>query len=72
MSTLPRLQYFVCDEVLGRVAKENYDNMRTLYEKIMENYDAIIQISHLNEIKDWHDKHIVVSKENNVSKIHLL
>lgn len=72
MSTLPKINLLIIDEVLGRVAKENYDNMRTLFEKIMENYDAIIQISHLNEIKDWHEKHIVVSKENNVSKIHLL
>lgn len=72
MSTLPKINLLIIDEVLGRVAKENYDNMRALFEKIMENYDAIIQISHLNEIKDWHEKHIVVSKENNVSKIHLL
>jgi DNA repair exonuclease SbcCD ATPase subunit len=72
MSTLPKINLLIIDEVLGRVAKENYDNMRTLFEKMMENYDAIIQISHLNEIKDWHEKHIVVSKENNVSKIHLL
>lgn len=72
MSTLPKINFLVLDEILGRVAKENFDNMRTLFEKIMENYDAIIQISHLNEIKDWHEKHIVVSKENNISKIHLL
>ena len=71
MSTLPRINILILDEVLGRVAKENFENMRTLYEKILENYDAIIQISHLTEIKDWHNKHIVVSKENNVSKIHL-
>lgn len=72
MSTLPKINFLIIDEVLGRVSKENFDNMRTLFEKIMENYDAIIQISHLNEIKDWHEKHIVVSKENNISKIHLL
>jgi DNA repair exonuclease SbcCD ATPase subunit len=72
MSTLPKINYLILDEVLGRIAKENFDNMRTLFEKILENYDAIIQISHLNEIKDWHEKHIVVSKENNISKIHLL
>ena len=71
MSTLPKINILVIDEVLGRVAKENYENMKTLFEKILENYDAIIQISHLNEIKDWHGKHIVVSKENNISKIHL-
>lgn len=69
ISTLPRCNIFVVDEILGRVAKENYDNMRTLYEKILENYDCIIQISHLEEIKDWHSTIITVSKENNVSKI---
>ena len=71
MSTLPKNNILILDEVLGRVAKENYDNMKNLYEKILKNYDAIIQISHLTEIKDWHEKHIVVSKENNVSKIHV-
>lgn len=71
MSTLPKINFLVLDEVLGRVAKENYDNMKTLLEKVMDNYDAIIQISHLNEIKDWHNQHIVISKENNISKIHL-
>lgn len=72
MSTLPKPSILILDEVLGRVAKENYENMKNLYEKIMDGYDAIIQISHLNEIKDWHNKHIVISKENNISKIHLL
>lgn len=71
ISTLPKINILILDEILGRVAKENYENMRTLYDKILENYDAIIQISHLNEIRDWHDKHIVVSKENNVSKLKL-
>lgn len=73
MSILPKCNYMVVDEVLGRVAKENYENMRKLYEKILkDNYDAIIQISHLSEIKEWHDQHIVVTKENNISKIHLI
>ena len=71
LSTLPKSNILILDEVLGRVAKENYDNMKSLYEKILKNYDAIIQISHLTEIKDWHEKHIIVSKENNVSKIHV-
>lgn len=69
ISTLPKCNVFVVDEILGRVAKENYENMRTLYEKILENFDAIIQISHLEEIKDWHSTIITVKKENNISKI---
>ena len=71
ISTLPRMNFLICDELLGRVASENYDNMRTLYEKMLTNYDFIIQISHLNEIKDWHDKIITVKKENNISKLNI-
>ena len=69
ISTLPKCNIFVVDEVLGRVAKENYENMRTLYEKILENFDCIIQISHLEEIKDWHSTILTVKKENNISKV---
>lgn len=69
ISTLPKSNIFVVDEILGRVAKENYDNMRMLYEKILENFDAIIQISHLEEIKDWHSTIVTVKKDNNISRI---
>lgn len=69
ISTLPKSNIFICDEILGRVAKENYDNMRILYEKVLENFDCIIQISHLEEIKDWHNTIITVKKDNNISKI---
>lgn len=69
ISTLPQLNGIVLDEILGRVARENYDNMKTLYEKILANFDYIIQISHLDEIKDWHDTIITVVKENNISKL---
>lgn len=69
ISTLPKSNIFVVDEILGRVAKENYDNMRMLYEKILENFDCIIQISHLEEIKDWHSSIITVKKDNNISKL---
>jgi DNA repair exonuclease SbcCD ATPase subunit len=59
----------VIDEILGRVAKDNFDNMKLLYDKILENYDAILQISHLDEIKDWHQTIITVRKDVNVSQI---
>ena len=69
ISTMPKMQGLVVDEILGRVAKENYDNMHNLFNKILENYEWIIQISHLEEVKDWHSTIITVTKENNISKI---
>lgn len=69
MSTIPRCGIIVMDEVWGRVAKENFENMKHLLEKISVSYDAILLISHIDEIKDWCDSHIVVKKENNISRI---
>ena len=46
--------------------------MKTLYEKMLVNYDFIIQISHLDEIKDWHNHIVTVTKTNNVSKINII
>lgn len=71
MSTIPRSSVLVLDEVWGRVAKENYDNMKNLITKIAQSYDNMILISHLDEIRDWCQNHIVVRKENNVSTLSL-
>ena len=69
MSTIPRCSYVTYDEVWGRVSKENYDNMKNLLDKIAKSYDAILLISHIDEIKEWCQGHIVVKKEDNISKI---
>lgn len=69
ISTMPRPNFIVFDEILGKVARENYDNMKLLYDKILKNYNCIIQISHLDEIKDWHDIIVTITKESNVSRI---
>ena len=63
------MNILVLDEIWGRVSVENYDNMKSLIEAISRDYDSIIVITHLNDIKDLCDNHIVVRKENNVSKI---
>ena len=69
MSTIPRMCGVVLDEVWGRVARDNYDNMRHLIEKISQSYEWMFLISHLNEVKDWCESNVVVTKENNISKI---
>lgn len=69
MSTIPRMNILVLDEIWGRVSSENYDNMKNLIEAISRDYDSIIVITHLNEIKDLCDNHVVVRKENNISKL---
>ena len=69
MSALSRPPFILLDEVLGGVAEENYDNMTKLYGRIAENYDFVLQITHLKDIIDWHTKVITVIKKNHVSRI---
>ena len=71
MSTIPRCNFLIFDEILGRVAKENYDNIKHLIEKILTGYDFIINITHLDDFKDFCEYHVTVTKENNVSRINL-
>lgn len=69
LSTIPRCNGVIWDEIFGRVAKENYDNIKHLCHKIANSYDWIFIISHNDEIKDWCDNTIVVKKENNISRL---
>lgn len=69
ISTFSKPSFVVFDEILGGVADENYDNIKLLYDKIVKDYDFVLQITHLKQIADWHDKTIIVRKENNISTL---
>lgn len=72
ISTLPRPSFMLLDEVLGGVARDNYENVKKLYDRILKDYSFIFQITHLDDIADWHDSTVVVKKENRISKISVL
>lgn len=67
MSKVSRPPFILLDEVLGTVAKENYDDMKRLYDKIVEYYKFVLHICHID--LDWHNSIITVKKENNISVI---
>ena len=70
MSRLSRPPFILLDEVLGTVAKENYDDMKKLYDKIAEYFEFVLHITHIADITDWHEGGIItVVKENNISRI---
>lgn len=69
MSNLSRPPFILLDEVLGTVAKENYDDMHRLYIKIAEYFNFVLHITHISEIADWHDSIVTVQKVDNISKI---
>ena len=72
VSMIPRSQNLVLDEIFGRVAIDNFDNMKKLIDKIGKSYETIFMISHHSELVDWCDRRVLVSKENNVSTVKLL
>lgn len=69
ISTLPRPSFMLLDEVLGGVAKDNYENVKKLYDRILKDYSFIFQITHLDDIADWHETTVVVKKEKRISSI---
>lgn len=69
MSSLPKPNFIILDEVWGGVAKENYDNVKKMLDKIVADYDYAMEITHLNDIVDWHNTIVTVKKENLISHI---
>lgn len=72
ISTMSRPSFMLLDEVLGGVARDNYENIKKLYDRMLKDYSFIFQVTHLDDISDWHDTTVVVKKENRVSKISIL
>ena len=49
---------------------ENLDpDIKKLYDRILKDYSFVFQITHLDDIVDWHDKVVTVKKVNNISSI---
>lgn len=69
ISTMSKPNFLVLDEILSGVAACNYDNVFELYNRILGNYDFILNITHNELIYDWHNEIITVTKDNNISKI---
>jgi len=68
MSALSKPPFLVLDEILGGVARDNYDNIKKLYDKIGKYYKFIFQICHVP--LDWYDKTLTIVKDSNgISKI---
>ena len=69
ISTLPMPNFITFDEVLGKVAPENLEKLKTLFDKIKDMYDIVFFITHNDLVKDWGDNVITVIKNDNLSKI---
>jgi len=71
ISTLPMPNFITFDEVLGKVAPDNIEKLKPLFDKIKDMYDIVFLITHNDLVKDWGDNVVTVNKINNLSKINL-
>lgn len=69
ISSLPKPNIVVMDEVFGKVANNNLEMVGEFFKKIKNYFEHIIVISHNELIRNWSDNIIVIKKENNISKI---
>lgn len=69
ISTMPKLNFIVFDELWGCVSDDNLPKLKPFMDKILSSYDFILQVSHNPLIVDWHDNVITVIQDHNVSKI---
>ena len=69
ISSLPKPNIVVMDEVFGKIADENLEMVGEFFKKIKNYFDHIIVISHNPLIRNWSDILIMIKKEENISSI---
>ena len=71
ISHLPTPNFITFDEVLGKVAAENIEKLKPMFDKIKDMFDIVFLITHNDLVKDWSDSLITINKVNDVSSINL-
>lgn len=69
VSSLPKPNIVVMDEVFGKIADENLELVGEFFKKIKNYFEHIFVISHNPLIRNWSDNLIMIKKSDNVSHI---
>ena len=69
ISSLPKPNLVVFDEVLGKVANENLELVGNFFAKCSEMFDNIFLITHNPLVKDWSNNVVTIEKKNNISSL---
>ena len=68
-SILPKMNSIVLDEITGRVAQDNLENIKTIIDRAKKDYQFIIIVTHNETVKEYCNTILTVTKENGVSKL---
>ena len=69
ISSLPKPNIVVMDEVFGKIADENLEMVGEFFKKIKNYFEHIFVISHNSLIRNWSDNLIMLKKEDNISSV---
>ena len=69
ISSLPKPNIVVMDEVFGKIADENLEMVGEFFKKIKDYFEHIIVISHNPLIRNWSDNIVMIKKDSNISTI---
>lgn len=72
ISSLPKPNIVVMDEVFGKIADENLEMVGEFFKKIKNYFEHILVISHNSLIRNWSDNIIMIQKTNNISSINFI
>lgn len=72
ISSLPKPNIMVMDEVFGKVADDNLELVGEFFKKIKNYFEHIFVISHNPLIRNWSDNLIMIKKDENVSSIEFI
>jgi DNA repair exonuclease SbcCD ATPase subunit len=69
ISSLPKPNVVVFDEVFGKVSNENLDMVGEFFSKIRNYFEKIFVITHNPLVNNWADNIVKITKENNISSV---
>lgn len=64
VSNLPKINFIAIDEGWSCLDNHNVNNVKTILEYISQNFDFVLTISHLTEIKQHCDHQILLKKDD--------
>ena len=64
VSNLPKINFMAIDEGWSCLDNHNINNVKTILEYISQNFDFVLTISHLTEIKQHCDHQILLKKDD--------
>jgi DNA repair exonuclease SbcCD ATPase subunit len=66
---LPKANILFIDEGISVLDKNSIDNFNTIVDFLKQHYNNIYLITHIDKVKEFFDKEIIITKKNNRSYI---